>query len=52
MVKEGTMLIGYQPLGTKKLPNFFRLVISCQPPLTNDDMKHIADEIERLGNDL
>lgn len=49
MMKEGTMMMTYQPLWDK--PNFFRLVLQ-NSALNKDDMLHIIDEIERLGSDL
>ncbi|XP_037024547.1 acidic amino acid decarboxylase GADL1 [Bradysia coprophila] len=49
MMKEGTMMMTYQPL--KEKPNFFRLVLQ-NSALNKDDMLHIIDEIERLGCDL
>lgn len=52
MVREGTMMIGYQPLANKKLVNFFRLVVPSQPEPTHRDMDFIVDEFHRLGRDL
>lgn len=49
MMKEGNMMITYQPLRLK--PNFFRLVLQ-NSALTRDDMLHFIDEIERLGCNL
>lgn len=49
MMKEGTMMITYQPLRNK--PNFFRLVLQ-NSATDREDMLHIIDEIERLGVDL
>ncbi|XP_035015888.1 cysteine sulfinic acid decarboxylase isoform X2 [Hippoglossus stenolepis] len=49
MVKQGTMMVGYQPLGNRV--NFFR-VITFSPLLSQRDMDFFLDEIERLGNDL
>lgn len=49
MMKEGNMMMTYQPLRTK--PNFFRLVLQ-NSSLTRDDMLHLIDEIERLGCNL
>ena len=49
MVKEGTMLIGYQPLGSHV--NFFRMVVSNLES-TETDMDFVVQEIERLGRDL
>uniref|UniRef100_A0A8C5V4C8 Cysteine sulfinic acid decarboxylase n=1 Tax=Microcebus murinus TaxID=30608 RepID=A0A8C5V4C8_MICMU len=49
MVKEGSMMIGYQPHGTQG--NFFRMVVA-NPSLTLADMDFLLDELERLGQDL
>lgn len=49
MMKEGNMMITYQPLGNH--PNLFRLVLQ-NSALNEDDMIHFIDEIERLGRDL
>ncbi|XP_070266247.1 cysteine sulfinic acid decarboxylase isoform X2 [Myotis yumanensis] len=49
MVKEGSMMIGYQPHGTRG--NFFRLIVA-NPALTQADMDFLLDELERLGQDL
>lgn len=49
MMKEGTMMMTYQPLREKQ--NFFRLVLQ-NSALTKCDMLHVIDEIERLGADL
>lgn len=48
-MKEGTMMITYQPL--HDLPNFFRLVLQ-NSGLDHADMDFIYREIERLGSDL
>lgn len=49
MMKEGNMMVTYQPLRTQ--PNFFRLVLQ-NSALNEDDMLHFIDEIDRLGSDL
>ncbi|XP_075952437.1 cysteine sulfinic acid decarboxylase-like [Anarhichas minor] len=49
MMKQGTMMVGYQPLGNKV--NFFRMVV-FSPQLSQKDMDFFIDEIERLGIDL
>ncbi|XP_060931174.1 cysteine sulfinic acid decarboxylase isoform X4 [Limanda limanda] len=49
MVKLGTMMVGYQPLGNRV--NFFRAII-FSPLISQRDMDFFLDEIERLGNDL
>ncbi|XP_029422085.1 cysteine sulfinic acid decarboxylase isoform X2 [Nannospalax galili] len=49
MVKEGSMMIGYQPHGTRA--NFFRVVVA-NPTLAQVDLDFLLDELERLGQDL
>lgn len=49
MMKEGNMMITYQPLRNK--PNFFRLVMQ-NSALNQSDMQYFINEIERLGRDL
>jgi glutamate/tyrosine decarboxylase-like PLP-dependent enzyme len=49
MMKDGSMMITYQPLKTK--PNFFRLVLQ-NSALLKSDMNFFIKEIERLGKDL
>ncbi|CAL4068172.1 unnamed protein product [Meganyctiphanes norvegica] len=52
MVKDGTLMIGYQPLSNKNYVNFFRMVTTGTPTPTSQHMDFVLDEIERLGNDL
>jgi len=49
MVKKGSMLIGYNPMGSKV--NFFRMVLANHM-LTSADMDFCVEEIVRLGEDL
>jgi len=49
MMKAGSMMISYQPLGD--LPNFFRSIISNQAQ-TEKDIDFMLDELDRLGHDL
>lgn len=49
MMKEGTMMVTYQP--QKDLPNFFRIVFQ-NSGLEKSDMVHLISEFERLGSDL
>lgn len=49
MVKKGSMMIGYQPHGTRA--NFFRMVVA-NPSLSQADMDFLLGELERLGQDL
>ncbi|KAK7084591.1 hypothetical protein SK128_014819, partial [Halocaridina rubra] len=52
MVMKGSLMIGYQPLAYKNLVNFFRMVTTCYPTPTEEDMDFVIDEIERLGAEL
>ena len=49
MMKSGSMMISYQPLG--ELPNFFRSIISNQAQ-TEEDIDFMLAELDRLGHDL
>ena len=49
MMKAGSMMISYQPLG--ELPNFFRCIISNQAQ-TEADIDFMLEELDRLGHDL
>jgi glutamate decarboxylase len=49
MMKEGSMMVTYQPL--KDQPNFFRLVLQ-NSGLDWADMDYFVKEFERLGGDL
>lgn len=49
MMKEGSMMITYQPLGSK--PNFFRLVLQ-DSSLTKQDMMHFVEIIEKYSEEL
>ncbi|KAA8587581.1 hypothetical protein FQN60_016443 [Etheostoma spectabile] len=49
MMEKGSVLIGYQPLGTKV--NFFRCVFS-NPATQQEDVDFLLDEITRLGHNL
>ncbi|XP_063064213.1 cysteine sulfinic acid decarboxylase [Engraulis encrasicolus] len=49
MMKEGTTMVGYQPLNDEI--NFFRMVV-VSPYATTQGMDFCLDEIERLGKDL
>lgn len=52
MIKNGTIMIGYTPLAHKGLGNFFRMVVSCQPPPKKSDMDFAIEQIELYGSDL
>nr|XP_045619575.1 cysteine sulfinic acid decarboxylase-like [Procambarus clarkii] len=52
MVEAGTVLVGYQPLPEKGLVNFFRMINTCEPPPTTQDMDYVLQQMETLGADL
>lgn len=49
MVIEGLIMVGYAPLPTKHIGNFFRMTLTCFPPTTEVNLDHLLDEIERIG---
>lgn len=46
MMKSGTLMVGYQPMGEK--PNFFRPILS-NPAATQQDCDFLISEIVALG---
>jgi len=52
MIKEGTLMIGYQPLPYKNLKNFFRMVIHGVPRPNKENMEFVVNEIERIGKNM
>jgi len=52
MVRQGTLMIGYQPLPHKGFVNFFRLVFTAVPEVGKAEVDYMLDEIDRLGRDL
>lgn len=50
MTREGTLMIGYCPLKyILNTANFFRMVFTCFPIITPNELDFILDEIQRLG---
>ncbi|XP_072261860.1 cysteine sulfinic acid decarboxylase isoform X2 [Pyxicephalus adspersus] len=49
MMKKGSMMVGYQPLGNRV--NFFRQIV-VNPEVTKEDLNFFLDEIEQLAEDL
>jgi Pyridoxal-dependent decarboxylase conserved domain len=49
MVKNGNLMIGYSPCASKKLGNFFRMVVTCQPRATHKSMDFVLNQIERIA---
>ncbi|KAF2351953.1 Pyridoxal phosphate-dependent decarboxylase [Trinorchestia longiramus] len=52
LVLEGTLLIGYQPMPSKGLVNFFRMINTSYPVPSKSNMNFVLDEIERRGKVL
>jgi len=52
MIKEGTLMIGYQPLPYKNIKNFFRMVIHGVPRPSKENMDFVINEIERIGKSM
>ncbi|XP_047366960.1 cysteine sulfinic acid decarboxylase isoform X2 [Vespa velutina] len=52
MILDGTLMISYMPLASKNLGNFFRMVVTCQPPPTHASMDYVIDLIEKYGANL
>ncbi|XP_069828276.1 cysteine sulfinic acid decarboxylase isoform X2 [Dendropsophus ebraccatus] len=49
MMKKGSMMVGYQPHGSRV--NFFRQIV-VNPEVTKEDLDFFLDETERLSEDL
>lgn len=49
MMKNGNLMIGYSPLPSKNLKNFFRMVVTANPKTTNEMMDFVLDQIEEIG---
>lgn len=52
MMVEGSLMVGYTPLSYNNTGNFFRMVITCQPPPTKASMDYVVTKIEELAADL
>ena len=52
MIREGSLMIGYQPLPYMNLKNFFRFVLHGVPRPTKENMEFVVNEIERIGNSM
>ncbi|CAG2244947.1 CSAD [Mytilus edulis] len=51
MMLKGSIMISYQPLSSKGLVNFFRVIVG-NPVCERSDMDFIVDEIIRLAEDV
>lgn len=52
MIYSGSLMVGYSPLKSQNLGNFFRMVLTCFPVLKSEELDFILDEIERLGENI
>lgn len=52
LVLDGRLLIGYSPLSSKKIGNFFRMVVCCQPTPTYQSMDFVLQQIEFIAHKL
>lgn len=52
MMVEGSLMVGYTPLSYKNIGNFFRMVVTCQPPPTKAAMDYAIEKIEEFAADL
>lgn len=47
---RGSVMIGYTPLlHRKECGNFFRMVVTCQPPPTESSMDFVIKEIQEVA---
>lgn len=52
IVLNGSLMIGYQPLKHRDLPNFFRFVLTCHPQHSESDLDRVVTEIQTAGKYL
>ncbi len=52
LIRKGSLMIGYQPLPHKGMGNFFRMVVHAVPRPSEEDMRFVIEEIDRVGRDL
>jgi len=52
MIKNGHLMIGYSPLHHKNIGNFFRMVLTCHPPMTVQNMDFIIAQIAEMGEEI
>lgn len=52
MMKIGNLMVSYQPLASKNLGNFFRMVVTCQPPATYESMDFVLNQIEKIAEEF
>lgn len=52
MMMNGNLMIGYQPLPSRALKNFFRMVVTSQPSATNEMMDFVLNQIVAIADDF
>ena len=52
MQREGDAMIGFQPIDSMGLPNFFRLVLPNSRHLSKEMLHDMLDRMDELGKDL
>lgn len=52
MMMNGNLMVGYAPLPSKNLKNFFRMVVAANPKATNETMDFVLDQIEEIGESI
>jgi sulfinoalanine decarboxylase / aspartate 1-decarboxylase len=48
MMINGNLMVEYSPLNHKNIGNFFRMVVTCHPPASEDSMKFVLSQIEEI----
>lgn len=52
MIRKGKIMVGYTPLSSKNIGNFFRVSLSCFPVATEESMHYLLDEFESISEDI
>jgi glutamate decarboxylase len=52
MQRTGDAMIGFQPIDSMNLPNFFRLVLPNPRHLSQDMLRDMMARMDDLGKDL
>lgn len=53
MIKDNSrIMVGYAPLPSKNIGNFFRMTFSCFPPMSESVINALLDDIEMLGENI
>lgn len=52
MIKRGKIMIGYTPLPSKGIGNFFRVTNTCFPPATEQSINHLFMEFESVAEEI